>query len=143
MINGGARVDVDHRAILESTIAECQHLGHIVDNLLFLARTEASEAHLQRASFNGRAAIEKIAAFHELIAEEQNLTIRCEGAGTFVADEILFSRAVNNLVENAIKYAVTPKEEGAEIAVVARLNGDRVQIAVSELRARLLAEERG
>ncbi|MEN2787164.1 sensor histidine kinase [Sphingomonas qilianensis] len=36
------------------------------------------------------------------------------------------------LVENAIKYAVTPKEEGAEIRVTARLAGDRVQIAVSD-----------
>ncbi len=36
------------------------------------------------------------------------------------------------LVENAIKYAVTPKEEGAEIAVIARLAGDRVQITVSD-----------
>jgi sensor histidine kinase YesM len=36
------------------------------------------------------------------------------------------------LVENAIKYAVTPKEEGAEICVTARLAGDRVQIAVSD-----------
>ena len=36
------------------------------------------------------------------------------------------------LVENAIKYAVTPKEEGAEIAVAARLAGDRVQITVSD-----------
>jgi two-component system LytT family sensor kinase len=34
------------------------------------------------------------------------------------------------LVENAIKYAVTPKEEGAEIAVEARLVGERVQITV-------------
>jgi sensor histidine kinase YesM len=36
------------------------------------------------------------------------------------------------LVENAIKYAVTPKEEGAEIAVTARLAGDKVQITVSD-----------
>ena len=36
------------------------------------------------------------------------------------------------LVENAIKYAVTPQEDGAEIAVVARLAGDRVQIVVSD-----------
>ncbi|WP_423601675.1 sensor histidine kinase [Sphingomonas sp. MS122] len=36
------------------------------------------------------------------------------------------------LVENAIKYAVTPQEEGAEICVVARLTGDRVQITVSD-----------
>jgi sensor histidine kinase YesM len=36
------------------------------------------------------------------------------------------------LVENAIKYAVTPQEEGAEIAVSARLAGERVQITVSD-----------
>ena len=36
------------------------------------------------------------------------------------------------LVENAIKYAVTPKEDGADITVTARLAGDRVQIDVSD-----------
>jgi len=36
------------------------------------------------------------------------------------------------LVENAIKYAVTPKEEGAEIIVEAKLIGDRVHISVSD-----------
>lgn len=36
------------------------------------------------------------------------------------------------LVENAIKYAVTPQEEGADITVTARLAGERVQIAVSD-----------
>jgi signal transduction histidine kinase len=36
------------------------------------------------------------------------------------------------LVENAIKYAVTPQEEGADITLTARLAGERVQIAVSD-----------
>lgn len=36
------------------------------------------------------------------------------------------------LVENAIKYAVTPQEEGADITVSARLVGERVLIAVSD-----------
>jgi two-component system heavy metal sensor histidine kinase CusS len=99
-----SRSPEEYREVIESTIAECEHLGHIVDNLLFLARTEAAEGHLQRTSFNGRAAIEKIAAFHEPIAEEQHLTIRCDGETTFVADEMLFERAVNNLVENAVRH---------------------------------------
>jgi LytS/YehU family sensor histidine kinase len=34
------------------------------------------------------------------------------------------------LVENAIKYAVTPQEEGADIEISARLNIDRVVITV-------------
>jgi signal transduction histidine kinase len=36
------------------------------------------------------------------------------------------------LVENAIKYAVTPKEDGADIAVAARRIGNRVHITVSD-----------
>ncbi|HEY8834027.1 MAG TPA: histidine kinase dimerization/phospho-acceptor domain-containing protein, partial [Chthoniobacterales bacterium] len=105
----------EYREVIESTIAECQHLGHIVDNLLFLARTEAAEGYLQRTSFDARAAIERIASFHEPIAEEQRLTIRCQGEGTFNADEMLFSRAVNNLVENAVHH--TPPGGTIEIAI--------------------------
>ena len=36
------------------------------------------------------------------------------------------------LVENAIKYAVTPQEEGADIEVSARLNIDRVMLTVRD-----------
>ena len=36
------------------------------------------------------------------------------------------------LVENAIKYAVTPQEEGAEIKISAQQVGNRVQITVSD-----------
>jgi two-component system heavy metal sensor histidine kinase CusS len=111
-----ARPAEEYREVLESTIAECQHLGLIVDNLLFLARTEAAEGHLQPTSFDGRAAIEKIAAFYEPIAEEQKLTIRCRGQATFVADEMLFSRAVNNLVENAAHHTPSGGTIGISVA---------------------------
>ena len=49
-----------------------------------------------------------------------------------VARARLPSLLLQPLVENAIKYAVTPKEDGAEIAISARLAGDRVQITVSD-----------
>ena len=49
-----------------------------------------------------------------------------------VAKARLPSLLLQPLVENAIKYAVTPQEEGAEIAVVARLVGDRVHITVTD-----------
>jgi signal transduction histidine kinase len=48
------------------------------------------------------------------------------------ANARLPSLLLQPLVENAIKYAVTPQEEGADITVSARLTGDRVQIAVSD-----------
>jgi two-component system heavy metal sensor histidine kinase CusS len=126
----------EYREVIESTIAECQHLGHIVDNLLFLARTEAAEGHLQRTSFDARAAIERVAAFHEPIAEEQKLTIRCQGEGTFNADEMLFSRAVNNLVENAVHH--TPAGGTIEIAIANR--GANSEVSVKDTGRGIAAE---
>jgi two-component system heavy metal sensor histidine kinase CusS len=131
-----SRSSEEYREVIESTIVECQHLGHIVDNLLFLARTEAAEGHLERVSFDGRAAIEKIAAFHEPIAEEQQLTIRCEGEATFTADEMLFSRAVNNLVENAAHH--TPAGGTIRISIANR--GANSEVSVKDNGAGIAPE---
>lgn len=49
-----------------------------------------------------------------------------------VANARLPSLLLQPLVENAIKYAVTPKEEGADIEVAARLAGNAVQITVTD-----------
>ena len=49
-----------------------------------------------------------------------------------VAKARLPSLLLQPLVEKAIKYAVTPQEEGADITVSARLAGERVQISVSD-----------
>lgn len=49
-----------------------------------------------------------------------------------VAKARLPSLLLQPLVENAIKYAVTPQEEGADITLNARLVGERVLITVSD-----------
>jgi two-component system heavy metal sensor histidine kinase CusS len=118
----------EYREVIESTVGECQHLGQIVDNLLFLARTEAAEGHLQRTAFDGRAVVEKIAAFHEPIAEEEKLTITCHGDATFLADEMLFSRAVNNLVENAMHH--TPSGGSIQISIAG--SADHAEVSVRD-----------
>ena len=45
---------------------------------------------------------------------------------------LLPSLLLQPLVENAIKYAVTPQEEGATITIATRLNGERVHVTVSD-----------
>ena len=47
-------------------------------------------------------------------------------------DALLPSLLLQPLVENAIKYAVTPLEEGAEIAVSAQVNGPMLRIVVAD-----------
>ncbi len=48
------------------------------------------------------------------------------------ADARLPSLLLQPLVENAIKYAVTPQEEGADISISAQLVGETVRIVVSD-----------
>jgi LytS/YehU family sensor histidine kinase len=49
-----------------------------------------------------------------------------------VASAQLPSLLLQPLIENAIKYAVTPQEEGADINIDAVLTGDKVTITVSD-----------
>ena len=49
-----------------------------------------------------------------------------------VKDALVPSLLLQPLVENAIKYAVTPQEDGADISINARRVGDRVRIIVSD-----------
>jgi two-component system LytT family sensor kinase len=49
-----------------------------------------------------------------------------------VRDALLPSLLLQPLVENAIKYAVTPQEEGADISVSAHLEGNKLHITVSD-----------
>ena len=111
------RTPDEYREVLESSVGECERLSAIVDNLLFLARAEAAEGHIERTLFNGREAAEKIAAYYEPIAEERQSTIVCAGEGEFHADPMLFGRAVSNLVENALR--VTPARGTIQISITA------------------------
>lgn len=131
-----ARTPEEYREVIESSVGECERLSGIVDNLLFLARAEAAEGHIQRALFNGRAAVEKIAAFYEPIAEEHHTTITGAGEGEVYADPMLFGRAVSNLVENALRF--TPA--GGTIQISVGAGPAHSEIAVKDTGCGIAAE---
>ena len=116
----------EYEAVIESSVAECERLSGIIDNLLFLARAEAAESKLNCASFDGRAAIERIAAYNEAIGEERCLTITCNGEGEVYADPLLFGRAVSNLVDNAVHF--TPDGGRIAISLATDTNGAEVSV---------------
>lgn len=131
-----ARTADEYREVIESSVGECERLSGIVDNLLFLARAEAAEEQVQRVRFDGRAAVEKIAAFCEPIAEEHGTTLRCAGGGDVYADPLLFGRAVSNLVENALRF--TPAGGTVQISIANR--GAQSQVSVRDTGCGIAAE---
>lgn len=122
------RTATEYREVIESTVVECEGLSRIADNLLFLARAESAREQIKRTRFDARAAIEKIATFYETIAEERNITLDCEGNTEVNADAFLFTRAVSNLVDNAMRF--TPS--GGRITMSVKNHDQEAEVSVTD-----------
>src|SRR6266481_2897367 len=120
------RSSAEYRETIESTIGECERLSGIVDNLLFVARADAASEPVARKRFDARAAVDKIAAFYETIAEDRHVAISCKGQGQISADPALFERAVGNLVDNALRF--TPHNGSIQIALAERATDFEVTV---------------
>ncbi len=118
-----------------------------ISTLVLLKQTERANAMLSRLSSFLRYTLANEPTAHVTVAQEvDTLKLYLEIEKMRFEDRLrpsfevdprverarLPSLLLQPLVENAIKYAVTPMENGAEIAVAVRLAGDRVQIAVSD-----------
>ena len=122
------RAPAEYRETIESTIGECERLSGIVDNLLFVARVDAAREPIAPMRFDARAAVEKIASFYQMIADDHRVTIRCSGEGQIYADSALFERAVGNLVDNALRF--TPRNGSIQIAIAE--HAANFEVAVSD-----------
>jgi two-component system, OmpR family, heavy metal sensor histidine kinase CusS len=122
------RTATEYRETLESTVAECERLSRIVDNLLFVARVDAASEPIARKQFDARAEVEKIAEFYQTVADDHHVTITCSGNGQIYADPDLFERAVGNLLDNALRF--TPENGSIQIAL--REKESDFQVAISD-----------
>jgi two-component system, OmpR family, heavy metal sensor histidine kinase CusS len=130
------RTAADYRETIESTVAECERLSRIVDNLLFVARVDAAREPIARKWFDARAAVEKIAAFYQMVADDHNVTINCSGDGQIYADPDLFERAVGNLLDNALRFTA---EHGSIRVALSKSNTD-FEVTVSDNGCGIAAE---
>jgi two-component system heavy metal sensor histidine kinase CusS len=89
---------------------------------------DAAREPIARQRFDARAAVEKIAAFYQTIADDQHVTISCSGHGQIDADPDLFERALGNLLDNALRF--TPQNGSIHIAFSE--HGDYFEVAVSD-----------
>ena len=102
-----ARMPNDYRAVIESSVEEYDRLSGMIDNLLFLARSDTADAPIECSLFDAGAAVAKIADFFETALEEQDIKISCLGECEVYAEPILFRRAVSNLVSNAVRVTAS------------------------------------
>src|SRR5882757_11036002 len=130
------RTAADYRETIESTVAECERLSRIVDNLLFVARVDAAREPIARKWFDARAAVEKITAFYQVVADDHHVRISCSGHGQLYADPDLFERVVGNLLDNALRF--TPEHGSIHIGL-SKPKAD-FEVAVSDSGCGIAAE---
>ncbi|NWB96490.1 heavy metal sensor histidine kinase [Pseudomonas gingeri] len=102
---------VEHyQQLLASNVEELERLARMLDNMLFLARTDPSSARHQRQELDAAEEVERIADYFEGLAADVGISIRAEGEGIIWAEPVLLRRALANLCANAIKYGAPHSE---------------------------------
>lgn len=117
----------DNKIMLEKYMYEFQHLSKLIENLLFLARSDHGQLVLKKEIVNAREEILKIFDYYQAVADENNIELSCNGNANISVDFLLFKRAINNLISNALKYTkangkieinVKADDQGVNISVI-------------------------
>ncbi|EKS72767.1 heavy metal sensor histidine kinase [Caballeronia sp. Lep1P3] len=117
-----------YKDVIESSIDEFQRLSRMIEDMLFIARSERADALLKIRRLDAAQEAERVAGFYESLAEEAGVTIRVSGQARVDADLLLFQRALSNLISNSIAHA----PRGSVINVKCEERADRVTVSVSD-----------
>ena len=124
-------LDPEQADMLDVIVASGQLLLGIIDDILDLSKIEAGKLTLAEAPFDLAATIGQAALLFRQSAREKGLSLRVEIAPDLarrvMGDAMRLGQVLNNLMSNAIKFT-----ERGEVALVARVEGDAVDITVSD-----------
>ena len=122
-----ARESDEYREILYSNLEEFERMAKMINEMLWLARTDSGLMTPAFEDVDPAAEIRSLFEYMDAWAEERSLTLRIEGGCPSVhGDRSMFRRAFSNLLTNAIHHAASGSE------IVARLSqtGDQVMIVI-------------
>ena len=118
------------RAALADCINESDRLLHLLETLLDLSAAEGGALKLNRDRLDLRSLIERAADLYREVAEEKNINVLLDQPAPVEldADAIRLGQAVNNLLDNALKY--TPA--GGRITLTAHTEPDAAVFSVAD-----------
>jgi two-component system, OmpR family, heavy metal sensor histidine kinase CusS len=94
-----------YQRLLGSNFEELQRMSKMIDNMLFLARTEHADNAIERKALLVADEFERMEEYFEGLADERNVGLVWRGDGCVWADPLLLRRALANLLANAVRYA--------------------------------------
>ncbi|AZF06326.1 heavy metal sensor histidine kinase [Pseudomonas sp. R5-89-07] len=116
-----------YQQLLASNVEELERLARMLDNMLFLARTDPASALRQRQALDASQEVERVADYFEGLAGDVGMHIVAKGEGVIWAEPMLLRRALANLCANAIKYG----SPGSELSIQAIADDQGVKLRVS------------
>ena len=131
--------DADARRMGGVIHDEATRLNNRLSDLLFLSELESGQTLLQREEVNVLRLLEDVITRIEPDVASRVVDLRVDTADglTVIADRTKLERALENLLDNARKYAPS----GSEIRVRLSLEDDRARIAIANEAPDLSADE--
>jgi signal transduction histidine kinase len=134
-----SRTVEEYREIIGSMLEEAQRLQLLIERLLELASAEGGAPVLQKSELQLDDYVRACVGELSILAEYkgQQLAVRAEPCRVRT-DSVLFRQALQNLIDNAIKYS--PGD--STIAIAVRDEGAHVAVSVTDRGAGISAENR-
>lgn len=119
----------DMQGLLLDAHGQAIKLLSMIEEILIISRMRSKEFQIQTGAVDLRALIAQSMALMEKTLGGRNLALRggAEDTPRVLADGPIIERVLNNLLNNAIKYAPA----GSEIQVRGRREGDRAEVSVT------------
>lgn len=123
-----ARTQTEYRELLYSNLEEQERLAKMVNDMLWLAKSEHGLIKPAPISLSVFEEIRRLFDFFEALADERQVSLVLEGQDQRIrADRDMLLRAVSNLLSNAIRH--TPN--GGQVTVRVEIEEQHIRLSVS------------
>ena len=129
----------DEQQWLESTDEEAQHMKKLIENMLFLAKSDADEIKPVMSDVDFSDIVEGCALNFEPVAFEKDIMIETDIAEnvTLKGDATQLNQLAHILTDNAVKYG----ESGTTVTIRLKKHGDKKEFSVNNLGAPIPPED--
>ena len=119
-----------HETSLSNIAAETQRMGKLVDDLLFLARSDAGSPPLEKEYVPARWLVSRLVKPGDMLARQRASCLADEigGEGYLVVDPERIEQAVLILIDNAARHSAT----GSCVSLASRVEGRFLAIEVAD-----------